>query len=191
MITTHNKYAVGVFTSRKAVEESVNELKASSFPIEKVAIFARHTDRINRIGEVQVSSRIDNHNVDTTGSVGDTLSAGFWGSVLVGLSSLVLPGGIGVIIAVGSIGAAFVISVAGVAVSAIATNHLIKVLAGLGIPEDRARHYCDRIQCCEYLFVLKGKDEEIQSAEPILREHEIQYWGIYEPPQSVNKLINI
>lgn len=183
MITTDNKHAVGVFTNRKAVEQSVNELKASSFPMEKVAIFAKFADRINSIGEVSVSSRINNQSVDTTGAVGDALATSFWGSVLVGLSSLVLPGGIGVIIAVGSVGTAFIISVAGVAVSTIATNHLVKVLASLGIPEDRARRYCDRIQCCEYLLVLKGKDEEIQNAEVILKKHDINYWGIYELPQ--------
>ncbi|MEH2105682.1 hypothetical protein [Nostoc sp.] len=57
------------------------------------------------------------------------------------------------------------------------------MLASLGIPEDRARRYCDRIQCCEYLLVLKGKDEEIQNAEVILKKHDINYWGIYELPQ--------
>jgi|SRR5579883_539361 len=35
MITTDNKHAVEVFTNRKAAEQSVNELKASSFPMEK------------------------------------------------------------------------------------------------------------------------------------------------------------
>ncbi len=183
MITTDNKYAVGVFTNRKAAEQSVNELKASSFPMEKVAIFAKFADRINHIGEVSVSSHINNQSVDTTGSVGDALSASFWGSVLVSLGSLVLPGVIGVIIAAASVGTAFVISVAGVAISSIATNHLVKVLACLGISEDRARRYCDRIQCCEYLLVLKGKDKEIQSAEVILKKHDINYWGIYELPQ--------
>lgn len=74
MITTDNKHAVGVFTNRKAVEQSVNELKASSFPMEKVAIFAKFVDRINPIGEVSVSLRINNQSVDTTGAFGDALT---------------------------------------------------------------------------------------------------------------------
>lgn len=77
MITTDNKHAVGVFTNRKAAEQSVNELKASSFPMEKVAIFARFADRINLIGEVSVSSRINNQSVHTTGAVGDALATSF------------------------------------------------------------------------------------------------------------------
>lgn len=181
MLATDKKHAVGVFTSRKLVGQSINELKASSFPMEKVYIFAKDADHRDGIGEVQVSSHIGSQNLDTTAAVGDTLSAGFWGSLLVGLSSLVLPGGVGTVIAAASVGVALVISVAGVAVSTIATNNLVKVLARLGIPEERARRYSDRIQSCEYLLVLEGTDDDIRSAETILRKSDIQYWGIYEP----------
>lgn len=180
MVATDKKRAVGVFTNRKLAEQSINELKASSFPIEKVHIFAKDADRRGSIGEVQVSSRIDNQNVDTTGYVGDALSAGFWGSLLVGLGSLVLPSSLGTVIAAGSIGGALVMSVAAFAVSTIATNNLAKVLTRLGIPEERARCYGDRIQYCEYLVMLEGTDDDIRSAETILSKCDIHYWGIYD-----------
>jgi Heat induced stress protein YflT len=183
MVVTDKKYAVGVFSSRKVAEQAINELKDSGFSMEKVSIVAKDAEQGDRIGEAQVSSEIDNQKVDTTGAVGDALSAGVWGSVLVGLSSLALPG-VGAIIAAGSVGAALVTSVAGVAVSAAATNNLVQVLAGLGIPEERARHYSDRLQMGEYLLVLDGTDEEIHRAETILRERDIQYWGIYDSPQN-------
>lgn len=181
MVATDQKRAVGVLPSRKLAEQSINELKASNFPMDKIHIFAKDADRRGRIGEVQVSSRISNQNVDTTGVVGGALSAGFWGSVLVGLGSLVLPSSVGTLIAVGSIGGALVMSVGAVAVSAVATNNLVKVLTRLGIPEERARCYGDRIQYCEYLLMLEGTDEDIRSGETILRKCDIQYWGIYDP----------
>jgi hypothetical protein len=151
--------------------------------MEKVSIVAKDVEKGDRIGEAQVSSQIGNQDADTTGAVGDALNAGVWGSVLVGLSSLALPG-VGAVIAAGSVGAALVTSVAGVAVSAAATNNLVQVLTNFGIPEERARHYSDRLQMGEYLVILDGTEEEIQRAETILRERDINYWGIYDSPQT-------
>jgi hypothetical protein len=182
MMTTDEKYGVGILTSRQAVEHSVEELTASSFPMSKVALFAKEAEESDRVGEVPIRKYIDHHNLDTTGAIGNALSVGFWGSVLVGLSSLLLPGGIGAILAACAIGAALVISVAGVVASIIATNKLVKLLAGLGIPEERARRYSDRIQSCEYLLMLTGKEEEIRNAQTILQKQNIQYWDIYQPP---------
>jgi hypothetical protein len=89
-------------------------------------------------------------------------------SVLVGLSSLALPG-LGAVLAAGSVGVALVSSVAGIAVGAAANQNLLKALGDLGIPEEKARVYSDRLQQSYFLLILEGSQEEIHRVEPILR----------------------
>lgn len=93
MVVSNQKHAVGVFASRKAGEQALNELKSSGFPMEKVSIIAKDVDQGEQLANAQVTSHVGEQNVNTAiGVVGDTLTAATWGSVLVGLTSLVLPG---------------------------------------------------------------------------------------------------
>ncbi|MBF2008444.1 MAG: general stress protein [Chlorogloeopsis fritschii C42_A2020_084] len=179
MVDKNHKYAVGVFNNRQTAEQALNQLKTSGLVMDKVSIIAKDVDKGEELGNTQVSDRIGNQNVDTTGAVGDALTASTWGSILVGLSSLALPG-LGAVLAAGSVGVALVSSIAGVAVGAAATNNLVQALAGLGIPEERARVYSDRLQMGDYLVIVNGSDDEIHRAEGILKQQDIQYWGIYQ-----------
>lgn len=77
-------------------------------------------------------------------------------------------------------GVALVTSVAGMAVGAAAYQNLVNALADLGIPEDRARVYSDRLQQSHYLLILEATEVEIHRAEAILRKRDIQNWGIYD-----------
>lgn len=188
MIATNapEKRAVGVFTKRKEAEQAINELKASGFPMEKFSLIAKDADKVEQVGEAEVSDRIGDQDVNSsTGAVADTLTASTWGSFFVGLSSLALPG-LGAVIAAGSVGVALTTSVAGLAVGAAATNNLIKALADLGIPEERARVYIDRLIQSDYLVIVEGTDNDIQSAQAILDKHRIQYWDVYQPSQGEN-----
>lgn len=186
MVTKDTLRALGVFAKSHEIEEAINQLKASSFPMEKVSIIAKDVDRrktqISDELRPNLSDRIGDQDVDTTGVVGDTLTGTTWGSVLVGLSSLALPG-LGAVLAAGSVGVALVASVAGVAVGAAANQNLVKALADLGIPEERARVYSDRLQQSYYLLILEATEAEIHRAEAILRERGIEYWGVYDSPQ--------
>ncbi|WP_017318566.1 general stress protein [Mastigocladopsis repens] len=182
MVVSNQKHAVGVFASRKAAEQALNELKDSGFPMEKVSIIAKDVDQGEQLANAEMTSRVGDENVNTaTGVVADTLTASTWGSVLVGLSSLALPG-LGVVLAAGSLGVALATSIGGVAVGAAATHNVVKALADLGIPEERARHYSDRLHQGNFMVIVDGSDEEIQRAEAVLRENNIEYWGIYDSP---------
>lgn len=97
--------------------------------------------------------------------------------------------GLGAVLAAGSVGVALVSSIAGVAVGAAANQNLLKALGGLGIPDDRARVYSDRLQQSYYLLILEGS-EEIHRAEPILRDRGIEYRGVYDSPQASNGGVN-
>lgn len=193
MITKNTIRALGVFANSQATQQAINELKTVNFPMEKVSVIAKDVKQGENLGEAQISDggtpavddRIGNQDVNTTGAVGDTLTATTWGSVLVGLSSLALPG-LGAVLAAGSVGVALVSSVAGVAVGAAANQNLLKALGDLGIPEERARVYSDRLQENYYLLILEGSEEEIHRVEPILRDRGIEYWGVYDSPHTSN-----
>ncbi|MGJ5634162.1 general stress protein [Nostoc sp. CALU 1950] len=185
MITKDTIRALGVFANSQQIEQAINELKTANFPMEKVSVIAKDVKQGDNLGETQVSDRIGNQDVNTTGAVGDTLTATTWGSALLGLSSLALPG-LGAVLAAGSVGIALVSSVAGVAVGAAANQNLLKALGDLGIPEERARVYSDRLQQSYYLLILEGSEEEIHRVEPILRDRGIEYWGIYDSAQTQN-----
>ncbi|BAZ13699.1 hypothetical protein NIES4071_55390 [Calothrix sp. NIES-4071] len=178
-------HAIGVFASSEKVEQAVNALKASDFPMEKVSVIAKDVEKGESISEAKLSDQIGEQNVNTTGAVGDALAGATWGSVLVGLSSLALPG-LGAILAAGSVGVALVASIGGVAVGAAATQNLVKALADLGVPEDRGRVYSDRLQQSYYMLIVDGTKEDINRAEPILRDQGIEYWGIYDSLQAQN-----
>ncbi|HYW21984.1 MAG TPA: hypothetical protein VE956_22270 [Nodularia sp. (in: cyanobacteria)] len=191
MINKNHKNAVGVFARHQELESAINELKTSGFSMEQVSVIAKDVEPDERLGEAQmsdgqspvVSDRIGDQNVNATRAVGDTLTATTWGSVLVGLSSLAIPG-LGVVLAAGSVAVALVASMAGVAVGTIANENLVKALADLGIPENQARVYSDRLQQSYYLLILNGTDEEIHTAEAILHNQGIKNWGIYDSSQA-------
>ncbi|MCC5621755.1 general stress protein [Nostoc sp. CHAB 5715] len=189
MITKNTIRALGVFANSQGIEEAINELKTANFPMEKVSVIAKDVEQGEHLSETQISDRIGDQEVNSTGAVRETLAATTWGSVLAGLSSLALPG-LGAVLAAGSVGVALVSSVAGVAVGAAANQNLLKALGDLGIPEDRARVYSDRLQQSYYLLILEGSEEEIHRAEPILRDQGIEYWGVYDSPQASNGGVN-
>jgi hypothetical protein len=186
MATNDRKIGLGVFTKSTELEQAINNLKAADFPVENISVIAKDGKRREQVGEVKVSDRIGNQDVDTTGAIGDTLSATTWGSLLVGISSLALPGALGVILAAGSIGVALVASMGGVAVGTAAHENLVRALVHLGIPENRARIYSDRLQQSYYLLILSSTESEIHRVEDSLRQHGIQNWDIYDCPQQNN-----
>lgn len=185
MATKDVIHALGVFYNSEKAEQAVNALKGSGFPMEKVSVIAKNVEQGETISETQLSDTIGNQNVNTTGAVGDTLAATTWGGVLVGLSTLALPG-LGAVLAAGSVGVALVSNIAAVGVGAAANQNLLKALGDLGIPEERARVYSDRLQQGYYMLIVDGTKEEISRAEPILRDQNIEYWGIYDSLQTQN-----
>lgn len=184
MVVSDRKRAFGVFSSREAAEQALNELKASDFPMDKVSIIAKDAEDNQQIGGTQVSDRVGDRDVGTpTGVVADALSTATWGGILVGLSSLALPG-IGPILAAGSLGASLVTAVAGSGVGALASGNLVKALTDLGIPEAQASTYSDRLSAGDYLVIVEATEDEISRAEKILSDREIEAWGVYNSPSA-------
>jgi hypothetical protein len=100
--------------------------------------------------------------------------------VLVGLGSLAIPG-VGPIIAAGSVATALVATVASTGIEAAALGGLVRAISDLGIPEEQARVYSDRLHQGHYLVIVDGTEDEIGRAESIFSDRGIQDWGVYSP----------
>jgi hypothetical protein len=96
------------------------------------------------------------------------------------LGALAIPG-IGPVLAGGALATALATTAAGGAIGA-AAGGVTGALVGLGIPDDRARLYNDRVNRGDYLVMVDGTEDEIRRAEPILSRHGVQDWGIFDAP---------
>jgi hypothetical protein len=179
MVVSHNKRAFGVFSSRQAAEQALNELKASDFPMDKVSILARDADQDEQLGGAQMTDHIGNKDVGaSTGIVGEVVTNSALGGVLIGIGSLAIPG-IGPILAAGSVATALVATVASTGIEAAAIGGLVRALTDLGIPEEQARVYSDRLHQGKYLVIVEGTEDETSRAESIFSDRGIQDWSVY------------
>jgi hypothetical protein len=184
MAGSPEKRAFGVFPTHQAAEQALNELKASGFPMDNVSILARDADKGEQIAGAELTDRIGNKDVGgATGVVGEVATNSALGSVLVGLGSLAIPG-IGPVIAAGSVATALVATVASTGIEAAAMGRVVTALADLGIPEEQARVYGDRLYQGHYLVMLDGTQDEISRAEAIFGDRGIQDWSVYDSPQA-------
>jgi hypothetical protein len=175
-----NKRAVGTFSSRSDVERAIEALRDENFPIDRVSVIARDGDRQSDIAGVEVKNT-DNENQSADGAVTGALAGGSLGGVtglLVGLGALVIPG-IGPIVLAGAEATALATTLAGSAIGA-AAGSLVGSLAGLGLPEERARFYSDRVSGGDYLLMARGSADEIERARRVLDRCNIANFGVYE-----------
>lgn len=181
MANKTEKRGVGVFEHREDAKKALQELKESNFPMDQISLIAREVAGEETIQGAKASDRLDTQEVGTsTTLVADTLAASFWGSILIGLGSMAIPG-LGPIIAAGSVGTALVSVLASTGVGAAATARLVSAITDLGIPKDQASVYSDRLLSNNYLIIVDGTQEQVNQAKDILTEEGIEEWGIYTP----------
>jgi hypothetical protein len=190
MVLGHHKRAVGTFATHQAAEDALTELRDSGFSMDRVSVVGRDIDRHSTVAGADASDRLSDagkraaHDTEADegakkGAVAGGTLGGLTG-LLVGLGALAIPG-IGPVMLGGAAATALATALSGGAIGA-AAGGLIGGLVGLGIPEDRARGYSDRVSHGEYLVMVDGSDEEIRRAEMILNRRGIQDWGIYDAP---------
>jgi hypothetical protein len=98
--------------------------------------------------------------------------------LLVGLGALAIPG-VGPVMLAGAAATAIATAISGGVIGA-AAGSLTGGLVGLGIPEDRAKIYDDRITEGGYLVIVEGSDVDINLAKSIFDKHDIHDWYIYD-----------
>lgn len=181
MAVGQHKRAVGVFANRHDAETAIAELKSAGFPMHKVTIIAQDADRKADVAGVDVTDTNKVGNKADEGATAGALTGGTLGGItglLVGLGALAIPG-VGPVMVAGELATVLTTTVAGGAIGA-AAGGLVGALIGLGIPEERARVYSDRVDRGDYLIIVKGTDEEIGRAEAILNHRGIEEYGVYD-----------
>ena len=173
--------AVGVFSSRSEAEYALGELRDAGFNMDRVSVIAKDADRKGDIAGVETSDRVGNKADEgaATGAVTGTVLGGLTG-LLVGLGTLAIPG-VGPVLLAGEVATALATTAVGAGIGA-AAGSLLGALVGLGIPEERAKIYSDRVSRGDYLVIVDGTDAEIRQAENILTNRGIQDFGIYNAP---------
>ncbi len=180
MADHQHRRAIGVFSDRPTTASALQALQDSGFSQSQVSIIARDAEHQAAIAGVDVTDQRGNK-ADQGGAIG-AVTGGVLGGVaglLVGLGTLVIPG-IGPAFLAGE--AAAVISTLVGGAAGAAAGGLVGALIGLGVPEDRARQYHDRVARGDYLLMLKGTDPELRRASDVLHHYGIQDWGIYDQP---------
>lgn len=176
MAFDQQKHAIGVFSSRKIVEQALKELKYSGFPMNKFSVLTKDTE-----GYEQFSSE-NPSKVTYSRSEGVEFGATA-GAATGGL--LALAGGIAALL-ISGIGlplvAESVLTVLLGSGAVAAAGGLLGALEGWYIPEKQAKLYNDRVSQGDYLVTLEGTESEIRHAEKILSRWDIQEWHIFAPP---------
>jgi hypothetical protein len=170
--------AVGVFRSRQDAEYALFELRDSGFPMERVSVIAQDGDRPATIAGTEATGNKADEGA-TVGAVSGGALGGLTG-LLIGLGALAIPG-IGPIMLAGAGATVLATTLAGGAIGA-ATGGLVGGLIGLGIPEERARRYHDRVAQGDYLVMVEGSDAEIARAATILHRRGVEDYGVYDLP---------
>jgi hypothetical protein len=176
-----HKRAVGVFSSRRDAEHALTELRDAGFSMAKISIIAKDGDRNDQIAGVETQKRVGNKADEgaASGAVTGTVLGGITG-LLVGLGTLAIPG-VGPILLAGEVASTLATAAAGAGIGA-AAGGLLGGLVGLGVPEERAKIYSDRVSGGDYLVIIDGSEEEMYRAESILQNRGIQEFGIYNAP---------
>lgn len=176
-----NKYkrSVGLFYSRDEAEAALRALKDDGFDMNRVNVIAKDADKVTKSAGVETAYDEGNNAAEGAGA-GATSGAvlGGIGGLLLGLGTLAIPG-VGPIIVAGEAASTIASTLAGAGIGA-ATGGIIGGLVGLGIPEDKAKIYSDRVSSGSYLIMVNGTDDDISRAEKILRNSGIEDYDVYD-----------
>lgn len=139
---------VGLFPNRAAAEQAVEDLKAADFGASRIGVVMQDSAQQRDIAETHGTST-------TEGAVAGGIIGGSLGAILAATGALVIPG-IGPFITGGILTTALVGGAAG---------WLVGGLAGLGIPQEEAEYYEDRVQQGDALVTVdaEGRDGEARA----------------------------
>ncbi|MEM6755081.1 MAG: DUF2382 domain-containing protein [Cyanobacteria bacterium P01_C01_bin.38] len=177
------KRAAGLFYSRDEAEAAVRGLRDAGFDQDRISVIARDADKVDG---VETTEKVGNKADE--GAAAGALTGGALGGItglLVGLGALAIPG-VGPILLAGTEATAIATTLAGGAIGA-ATGGLVGALIGLGIPEEKAKVYSDRVAGGSFLVMVTGTEAEVKRAEAIMQRSGVEEFGIYNAPNAVAK----
>ncbi|MFP5271709.1 histidine kinase [Coleofasciculus sp.] len=176
------KRVVGIFPKRENLQNTIQALKDGNFDMERVSLLARNIDDVE--GAKEITEKHGNEAKEGAG-IGATTGTvlGGVGGFLIGVGLLAIPG-VGPILAAGAEIGALGSTLAGAGIGA-ATGGIVGALIGLGIPEERAKVYNERIKAGDYLLMFSGSDDRVERAASIMRDRHAEELEIFEAPEPV------
>ncbi len=179
--TVHYKRAVGVFKRREDIEGVIRALKDADYDMNRVSLIAKHIEGVEGAEEIVDTERGGNESQEGAG-IGATTGTVLGGvtGLLIGIGVLAIPG-VGPILAAGAEINALASTLAGAGIGA-ATGGIVGALVGLGIPEEQAKTYNERVKAGQYLLMVSGTDADLRRVESILRDRNIEEFNIYDAP---------
>ena len=178
MVVNQYKRAAGLYYSRDEAEAAVRALKHGGYDMDRISVIARDADQVaGQDTTKEVGNKADE------GATKGALTGGALGGLtglLVGLGTLAIPG-VGPILLAGEVATALATTAAGAGIGA-AAGGLIGALIGLGIPEEKAKIYSDRVGKGSFLVMVTGTGAEIDRAATIMRQHGVEEFDIYDIP---------
>ncbi|MEY2831474.1 MAG: hypothetical protein RLZZ574_732 [Cyanobacteriota bacterium] len=173
------KRSVGLFYSRDEAEKALRELKDDGFDMNRVNVVAKDADQVTQSAGVDTADNKGNNAAEgaSAGATSGAVLGGITG-LLVGLGTLAIPG-VGPIIVAGEAATTIATTLAGAGIGA-AAGGIIGGLVGLGIPEDKAKVYSDRVGKGSYLIMVNGTSDDISRAERILHSSGIEEYDVYD-----------
>lgn len=180
MADNNLKRAVGTFPTRQDAEVALVELRDAGFEMNNISAIAQ--DPVGQeMADVEVASSEERAQEGlSTGAILGATTGGMLG--LIGsLSILAIPGvGIATEAAV-LLGNALLGSGVGAA-----GGSIVGALIGWGIPEEQAVYYQELLSQGSYVVLVEGTEAEINGAEAILLNHQLNNWNIYNAPGNHN-----
>lgn len=165
------KMVFGVFAQRENAEAAINELETDGFDPKNISIVMQSHEDAKTI-ENNTGANVAGGAVGgaTTGAVVGGLTG-----LLIGIGAIAIPG-LGALLIGGPLAAALGLSgaaastVTGAATGALAGG-LIGALVSLGVPEEDARVYEERVKAGAILVAVPAMTGEHREASAILREN--------------------
>ncbi|ERT07506.1 hypothetical protein M595_2571 [Lyngbya aestuarii BL J] len=171
--------AVGVFHDRHDIEKAIRKFKDSNYDMDRVSLIARNIDDVKGADEIKDHGEGNEASEGAgIGAVTGTVLGGITG-LLVGLGTLAIPG-VGPALIAGEL-SALGTTAAGAGIGALGGG-LVGALTGMGIPEERAKVYENRVKAGDYLLMVSGTGDQLDQAESIMRDCSINEFGIYDAP---------
>jgi hypothetical protein len=189
--------AIGTFSNYEVTETALRELQGYGFLMDQVSVVGRDISKHTETTGANTSNRltdIGNQNSDDNaaeesakkGAVAGSALGGVTG-LLVGLGAIAIPG-IGPVMLAGAAATAIATAVSGSVIGA-AAGSLAGGLVGLGIPEDRAHAYSERVAHGDYLVMVEGSEAEITMAQSVFSNHGIRDWRVYDLPITTGQTV--
>lgn len=177
--TSHYRRAVGVFRRQEDLEDAIRALKNAGIDMQRVSLIARNIDDVEGAKEITEQHGNEAKEGAAAGAVTGTVLGGLTG-FLIGVGLLAIPG-VGPLLAAGVEISALGSTLAGAGIGA-AAGGIIGALVGMGIPEEKAKVYDQRVKAGDYLLMVSGTEDSLRRIESIMRDRHVEEFGIYDAP---------